>query len=41
MQENLLIGDQNIKYKEASDFLSKLDPDWESLIKKRGFAALR
>lgn len=36
MQENLLIGNQNIKYKKASDFLSKLDSDWECLIKKRG-----
>jgi hypothetical protein len=41
MQENLLIGDQNIKYKEASDFLSKLDPDWESLIKKKGVCSLK
>ena len=36
MLENQLIGDQNLKYKEASDFLSKLDPDWEALIKKKG-----
>jgi len=36
MQENLLIGDQNTRYEEASAFLSKLDHDWESLIKKRG-----
>ena len=36
MLENPLIGDQNLKYKEASDFLSKLDPDWEALIKKKG-----
>jgi DNA-3-methyladenine glycosylase II len=36
MQENLLIGDQNTRYKEASAFLSKLDHDWESLIKKKG-----
>ena len=36
MQVNPLIGDQNIKYKEASDFLSKLDSDWEILIKKIG-----
>jgi DNA-3-methyladenine glycosylase II len=41
MQENLLIGNQNIKYKEASDFLSKLDPDWESLIKKKGVCSLK
>jgi len=41
MQENLLIGDQNIKYKEASDFLFKLDPDWESLIKKKGVCSLK
>ena len=33
MRENLLIGD---KYKEASDFLSKLDSDWKNLIKKNG-----
>ena len=36
MQGKILIGDQNIKYKEASNFLSKLDSDWESLIKKKG-----
>ena len=36
MQENLLIGDQNTRYEEASAFLSKLDHDWESLIKKKG-----
>ena len=36
MQENLLIGSLNIKYKEASTFLSKIDSDWERLIKKRG-----
>ena len=36
MQENLLIGDRNIKHKEASDFLSKIDSDWEILIKKIG-----
>ncbi len=36
MQENLLSGELNIKYKEASDFLSKLDKDWEGLIRKRG-----
>jgi len=36
MQENLLSGELNIKYKEASDFLSKLDDDWEGLIRKRG-----
>ena len=36
MQVNPLIGDQNIKYKEASDFLSKIDSDWEILIKKIG-----
>jgi DNA-3-methyladenine glycosylase II len=41
MQENLLIGDQSIKFKEASDFLSKLDPDWESLIKRRGSFRLK
>jgi len=41
MQENLLIGDQIIRYKKASDFLSKLDPDWESLIKRRGAFSLR
>ena len=41
MQENLLIGNQNIKYKEASDFLSKLDSDWESLIKKKGVCSLK
>jgi DNA-3-methyladenine glycosylase II len=36
MQVNPLIGDQNSKYKEASDFLSKIDYDWEILIKKIG-----
>jgi len=36
MQENLLIGSLNIKYKKASTFLSKIDSDWERLIKKRG-----
>ena len=36
MQENPLIGDRNIKHKEASDFLSKIDSDWEILIKKIG-----
>ena len=36
MQETLLIGDRNIKHKEASDFLSKIDSDWEILIKKIG-----
>ena len=38
MQENLLIGNQKkiIKCKEASNFLSQLDSDWGSLIKKRG-----
>jgi len=36
MQENPLIGDRNIKYKEALDFLSKIDSDWEILIKKIG-----
>ena len=36
MQENPLIGSLNIKYKEASTFLSKIDSDWERLIKKRG-----
>jgi len=36
MQVNPLIGDQNSKYKEASDFLSKIDADWEILIKKIG-----
>ena len=34
MQENLLIGSLNIKYKKASTFLSKIDSDWERLIKK-------
>ena len=41
MQENLLIGDQNTRYKEASAFLSKLDHDWESLIKKKGVFNLK
>ena len=41
MQEKLLIGDQSIRYKKASDFLSKLDPDWESLVKKRGAFSLK
>ncbi len=41
MQEKLLIGDQSIRYKKASDFLSKLDPDWESLVKKRGDFSLK
>ena len=36
MQESPLIGDRNIKHKEASDFLSKIDSDWEILIKKIG-----
>ena len=36
MQENLLIGNQNTRYEEASAFLSKLDSDWGSLIKKKG-----
>ena len=36
MQVNPLIGDRNSKYKEASDFLSKIDYDWEILIKKIG-----
>jgi DNA-3-methyladenine glycosylase II len=36
MQVNPLIGDRNSKYKEASDFLSKIDADWEILIKKIG-----
>jgi DNA-3-methyladenine glycosylase II len=36
MQGNPLIGNRNIKNKEASDFLCKLDSDWESLIKKKG-----
>ena len=36
MQVNPLIGDQNSQYKEASDFLSKIDADWETLIKKIG-----
>tara|TARA_B110000037_G_scaffold72447_1_gene87242 strand:+ start:445 stop:1104 length:660 start_codon:yes stop_codon:yes gene_type:complete len=36
MQVNPLIGDRNSKYKEASDFLSKIDADWETLIKKIG-----
>ena len=41
MQGKILIGDQNIKYKEASNFLSKLDSDWESLIKKKGGFSLK
>ena len=36
MQVNPLIGDQNSQYKEASDFLSKIDADWEILVKKIG-----
>tara|TARA_B110000008_G_scaffold272719_1_gene305848 strand:- start:46 stop:681 length:636 start_codon:yes stop_codon:yes gene_type:complete len=36
MQVNPLIGDRNSKYKEASDFLSKIDADWEILVKKIG-----
>ena len=41
MQENPLIGDRNIKHKEASDFLSKIDSDWEILIKKIGVLVRR
>jgi len=41
MQENRLIGDQHIKHKKASDFLSKLDADWEDLIKKSGSFSLK
>ena len=41
MQENLLIGSLNIKYKEASAFLSKIDSDWEKLIKKRGVVNIK
>ena len=36
MQVNPLIGDQNSQYKEASDFLSKIDADWKILVKKIG-----
>ena len=38
MQENLLIGNHKkiIRCKEASNFLTQLDSDWGSLIKKRG-----
>jgi len=36
MQGNPLIGNRNIKNKEASDFLCKLDSDWEILVKKIG-----
>jgi len=38
MQENLLIGNQKkiIRCKKASNFLSQLDSNWGSLIKKRG-----
>jgi len=41
MQENLLIGSLNIKYKEASTFLSKIDSDWERLIKKEGVVNIK
>jgi len=41
MQGNPLIGNRNIKNKEASDFLCKLDSDWESLIKKKGGFSLK
>ena len=41
MQENLLIGSLNIKYKEASTFLSKIDSDWERLIKKGGVVNIK
>jgi len=41
MQENLLIGSLNIKYKEASAFLSRIDSDWEKLIKKRGVVNIK
>tara|TARA_B100001996_G_scaffold285714_1_gene225999 strand:+ start:29 stop:658 length:630 start_codon:yes stop_codon:yes gene_type:complete len=39
MQENLLIG--NKKYKKASDFLSKIDSDWENLIKRKGVCNIK
>jgi len=39
MQENLLIG--NKKYKDASDFLSKIDSDWENLIKRKGVCNIK
>ena len=35
MQENLLTGNKYI-YKEASDFLSKIDSDWKNLVKRKG-----
>ena len=35
MQENLLTGNKHI-YKEASDFLSKIDSDWKNLVKRKG-----
>ena len=41
MQENLLIGSLNIKYKKASTFLSRIDSDWEKLIKKRGVVNIK
>ena len=42
MQENLLIGDKKIvRCEEATNFLSQLDSDWESLIKKRGDFSLK
>jgi DNA-3-methyladenine glycosylase II len=41
MQENLLIGSLNIKYKKASTFLSKIDSDWERLIKKEGVVNIK
>ena len=42
MQENLLIGDKKIvRCEEATNFLSQLDSDWESLIKRRGDFSLK
>jgi DNA-3-methyladenine glycosylase II len=42
MQENLLIGDKKIvRCEEATNFLSQLDSEWESLIKKRGDFSLK
>ena len=35
MQENLSTGNKHI-YKEASDFLSKIDSDWKNLVKRKG-----
>ena len=35
MQENLLTGNKHI-FKEASDFLSKIDSDWKNLVKRKG-----